>query len=232
MMKSDEIKNFLLSRFAFLLVAVVCFVVASFISGERKQSFNSSVRNFENDLREKEKHAIVELNRLSEKTKKWSYNEMFSEKTDYYESLFEREGLVFLVFESDSLRFWTDNTVAVGSILSQNNFKDKIVKLPDGWFEVEKLSSGKNEMFALILLKREYAYENKYLTNEFQGDFNLSAEVGIKIDAEKIGKIPKFISEASWTGAVFEREGDYLLTLVAAPGGSENPFVFFWVIIF
>ena len=233
-----QVSNFLSSRFFLLACVVVCFASAFFISGKENTDFSSKANRFEKVLDGKEEHATKELNELAEKIKTWSYKELFSEKPGYYESLFEREGLVFLIFENDSLCFWTDNTVAVDNRLSQNNFKDKIVKLPDGWFEVEKLtlanpssgglSSGKKEMFALILLKREFAYQNKYLTNEFQEDFNLRADVGIKIDADKIGQQnPKNIL----SGDVYESEGEYLLTLVFPSASSASTAGFYFTII-
>ena len=98
--------------------------------------------------------AKTELTELSEKSKISAYKELFSEKPAYYESLFDREGLAFFIFENDTLRFWTDNTVAIENRLAQNQFDKPLVKLLNGWFQVIKLSSGKKELFALILLKK------------------------------------------------------------------------------
>jgi len=230
MRKSSRITNFLKSRFVLLLSAVICFAIAYFISGKENTDFSSVADRFENVLDRKEEHSKKELNELAEKTKKWTYNEIFSEKPGYYESLFEREGLVFLIFENDTLCFWTDNTVAVDNHLSQNNFNGQIVQLPNGWFEVVKLQAGKKVLFALILMKREYAYQNKYLTNEFQDDFNLNPEVSIKIDNEKTGKRARFRNDEKGTSDVFETEGEYLCTLVFPSENSENHFLFFFII--
>ena len=122
MLKSDSIKKIFRNRFSLLLSSAVCFVIASFIADKGDIGFNSTTENFEKVLQAKEDHAKEELTALSAKSKQWSYEQIFSEKTSYYESLFEREGLVFLIFENDSLRFWTDNTATVNDRLSRNNF--------------------------------------------------------------------------------------------------------------
>ncbi|HEY4799051.1 MAG TPA: hypothetical protein VII99_08255, partial [Bacteroidia bacterium] len=222
--------EFLQNRFVLLLSAIVCFVAAFVISEKGKKDFSSAAIHFEKVLDKKEEHAQKELLQLAEQAKKNSYKEIFSEKPQYYESLFAREGLVFLIFEKDSLRFWTDNTVEVENSLSQNNFNNKIILLPNGWFEVEKMSSAGKKLFALILLKREYAYQNKYLTNEFQKEFNISQDVELKVDADKIGQKHKKDQSVA-VGDVYESEGEYLCTLVFPPVNSASSFAFYFSII-
>ncbi|MBI3500262.1 MAG: GHKL domain-containing protein [Bacteroidetes bacterium] len=221
------INNFIRSRFFLLACAVISFALAFFISGKEKADYSSTAERFEKILEQKETHAKKELNELGEKTKTWSYEKIFSEKPGYYENLFDKEGLEFLIFENDTLRFWTDNMVAVDNHLSHTNFNEKIVKLPNGWFHVEKISSGKKDLFALILLKHQYNYQNKYLVNEFQQDFNLSSDVEVQIDKEKITQNnPK----NSLSGDVYEGE-NYLFTLVFPSSSTVNPFTFFFAII-
>jgi len=230
MRKTNAINNFLRSRFLLLLGSVICFAIAFFISGKDKVDYSSASENFERVLHNKEMHAKEELAELSDKANKLTYKELFGEKTDYYESLFDREGLVFLVFVNDTLRFWTDNRVAVDNLRSRNNFSGKIVKLPNGWFAIEKLSVGEKELFALILLKKEFGYQNKYLVNEFQRDFNLNSEVELKLNPDKIGQKLSAGSDVS-NGDVYEKKGDYLCTLRFPSASSANLFAFYLGII-
>lgn len=242
MRKTSALTNFLRSRYVLLLSAIICFAVAFFISGKDNLDYSSASENFERVLHKKEMHSKEELKELSEKANKWTYEELFSEKTHYYESLFEREGLVFLIFENDTLRFWTDNRVAVDNLRSRNNFSGKIVKLPNGWFSIEKLFVGptkgtdsvfqrrKKELFALILLRKEFAYQNKYLVNEFQRDFNLHSEVELKLNLDKIGQKLSGGAEVS-NGDVYEKKGDYLCTLEFPSAISANSFAFYLSIL-
>jgi len=228
-----KVKDFFRSRLFLLLCPVICFAAAFLISGEENAGHGTAVRQFEYTLDKKAEHAREELSELSEKAKKWTYKELFSEKHDYYESLFEREGLVFLIFENDSLCFWTDNTIAVDNFLSRNNLNSKIVKLPNGWFKVVKLSAGKKELFGLVLLKREYAYQNKYLVNEFQREFALSPGVRLVVDETKAELKRQGAADVNNTD-VHEKEGTYLCTLIfppPSPGNSESSFTFYLVIL-
>lgn len=228
-MPNIQLTGFLRSRLLLLLAAVVCFFLAYFISGRGSADFSSSARDFENILYQKEEHAKQELKELGEKAEKWSYHQIFSEKPGYYESLFEREGLEFLIFENDTLKFWTDNTVAVDHYLPANDFDNKIARLPNGWFGVERHVTGNKKLFALILLKREYSYQNKYLTNEFQRDFNLDNETEVVIDQQKVGQKNTESPEANRRD-VYERKGDYLCTLEFPASNYAGSFVFYLAI--
>src|ERR1035437_3103812 len=230
MQKPTTIGKFLKGRFFLLLCSILPFIIAFLISGKKNADFGSTVKKFEIILDRKELSAKKELSNLSEKAKTWTYKKLFGEKPDYYENLFDREGLVFMIFENDTLRFWTDNTVAVDNRLSQNNFNDKIVRLPNGWFEVEKFPAGKKELCALVLLKRDYAYQNKYLENEYQREFDISGDVDVKVDSNKIGTRLK-IRDDLHVGDVYEKEGEYLCTLVFPFASSGSSFVFYFAVI-
>ena len=223
MQEPYTISAFLQNRFFLLSIAVLCFVSAFFISGKENADYSSATAHFEKVLNKKIEHSEKELSALSEKTKKWSYKELFSEKPGYYESLFDREGLVFFIFENDTLSFWTDNTIAVDNRLSQNNFIENIVKLPNGWFEIVKLKEGKKELLALVLLKREYAYQNRYLANEFQKEFNVSNDVDIKIENLK--------AKNRLGCVVHSMDGRYLFTLLFPAANSGNTISFYLALI-
>lgn len=222
--------NSVRNKLLLVLAVAVCFAGTYFIAGSAKDDFSASAMKFESILHAKEDQAKAELKALEQKAAKWTYREMFSEKPADYESLFDREGLVFLVFENDTLRFWTDNTVAVNQELGKNDFSGKIARLPNGWFGIERLASGNKKLFALILLKRQYAYQNKYLTNEFQRDFSLSEETEIVIDRSMAGR--KRTGDApERSGDVYERKGDYLCTLAFSTSGQTASAAFYLAVI-
>lgn len=229
MQKQNHFVDFFMSRFFLLVCAVICFALAHFIPDIRQADFVSESEKFQRILYKKEEHAKSEIAELSKKSDNLTYEELFSEKINYYETLFEREGLVFLIFERDTLRFWTDNTVAVDNYLPKNNLEGKIVKLPNGWFAIQKLEKGEKILFALILLKREYSYQNKYLVNEYEKDFSLNTGVNIVIDSSNVGRR---ISEKDkiFKRDVYEKKGDYLCTLVF-PGTESHSIIFFYLAI-
>src|ERR1035437_4559356 len=105
MQQSSTIGKFLRNRFILLFCSVLSFALAFLISGIENSDFGSTAAKFENILNTKEDHAKKELSGLSEKARKWTYKKLFNEKPGYYESLFDKEGIVFLIFENDTLRF-------------------------------------------------------------------------------------------------------------------------------
>lgn len=224
------VASFLKSRFFLLAGAVICITAAYFISDRKQTDFSSASEDFERVLHKKEVRAKEKLKELFQKARELNYEGLFREKTGYYEDLFEREGMVFLIFENDSLRFWTDHTVAVDNYLPRNNFLGKIVKLPNGWFAIEKLSEGEKKLFALILLKHEYAYQNKYLVNEFEDDFGLSSDVKLMVDRDKVGNRLSETTDIS-NGDVYEKKGDYLCTLIFPGVGAGSAFNFYLALL-
>lgn len=124
---------------------------------------------------------------LAERSKSHDYSQLFSEKPEYYATLFESEGLVLLIYENDTLKYWSDNSIAVENRREEVCLDTKIVKLYNGWFEVMRPNTNaytSKTIVGLILLKSEYPYENKYLVNEFQNDFDLPAGTGLLINGE------------------------------------------------
>ncbi|MFH1005120.1 MAG: ATP-binding protein [Bacteroidota bacterium] len=229
MLKKIRNQTFIGNRFFILLAVLLCFTVAYFTPSIDQSEYISSVKNFENILHQKEKHLLEELNLLSDKASKWSYKKLFNEKSNYYKNLFEREGFVFFIFEHDSLFFWTDNTVTVDNFLQQNSFDRKAILLANGWFEVMRLKTEKKEIIGLILLKNHYSYQNKYLINNFQKDFQLNADVSIQIDPEKTGQRKN--KDKNSSGDVYTADENYLCSLTFPSASSGSPFIFYLSII-
>lgn len=99
----------------------------------------------------------------------------------FYTSLFNRKGVVLLGYTNDSLKAWTDNRVPVPELYSNEQFNKPCIKLGNGWYVVLKQNINQVRGVALILIKQEYPYQNSYLQNNFQEDFDIGEDniVGI-----------------------------------------------------
>ena len=222
-------KKLLRNRLVIILSSALCFAAAYFISLKTNDGFINKAKKFEEVFHEKEQYSKNELSDLADKAQKLPYAEIFTEKQGYYEDLFEEKGIVFLIFEKDYLSFWTNNTVAVDPYLPSNNFNNKIVRLPNGWFGVEELSAGNKKLFALILLKKEYPYQNKYLLNEFQSSFDIDrrAELFINDTPHK-----ESVSLEDKTIDIYEEDGHYVCTLKFPANGKVSWYVYFFYLLF
>ena len=172
-------KNFLKNKFSYLAIAAFFFIVAYVLSHPFSKGVLPAVADFEQTLHKKESRLNEEMLLLAKRAEKENYNQLFIQKPDYYNTLLEKEGLALLIYENDTLKFWSDNSIAVENWMREVCLDTRMVKLHNGWFEVMKPqtnASTTKTVVGLVLIKNEYPYQNKYLTNEFQKDFALPAE--------------------------------------------------------
>ena len=73
----------------------------------------------------------------------------------------------FLVYEKDSLLFWSDNRVAFASPPSFFDDDRQLIRYRNGWFMKAQSKIGHKVLVGLLLVKNEYSYQNKYLSNDF-----------------------------------------------------------------
>ena len=173
-------------KLLFLILAVLFFLLAHFLYGPFYTERAISTSAFEKVLHKKEHQLNIEMLALAKRAEIQNYNQLLSQKPDYYNTLFEQEGLVLLIYENDTLKFWSDNAIAFENWIKKICLDTKMVQLQNGWFELMKpqtnASSAKTIM-GLILIKNEYPYQNKYLKNEFQKDFPLYSETKLIVDS-------------------------------------------------
>jgi signal transduction histidine kinase len=182
-----------------LLFAALLFLAAFFIHRPFMDGNASTVANFEKKLHQKEMKLNDEMRLLAGRVVKQNYNQLFAQKPFYYNNLFQKEGIVMLIYENDTLKFWSDNSVAVENWRKEVCLDTKLVKLHNGWFEVmkpEANGASSKTIVGLILIKSEYPYQNKYLVNEFQKSFALPADTKLDLSCSDIkNQVKKYNNE-------------------------------------
>ncbi len=142
-----------------------------------------------------------------------NYNQLFTEKPAYYNEMLEEDGLALLIYENDTLKFWSDNSIAVENWIKEVCLDTKMAKLHNGWFEVMHPNTNATTtktIVGLILIKNVYPYQNKYLVNEFQKDFDVSTETKLHTDRPKSNY------------SIKNSKGEYLFSLEFNPAGYSN----------
>lgn len=121
--------------------------------------------------------------------------------------LWQREGLTVLLYQDDSLVFWSNNNVPAENILNRKDFKSGFMHFGNGWFRI--LTREENGLFVagLILVKNEYPYQNEYLVNDFQDDFKI-------IPGAKVDTVPGVIN-------IGNEEGKFLFSVT--PEQRDQP---------
>jgi len=102
----------------------------------------------------------------------------------------------------DSLRFWTDNSISIEARYSNTKLSSNVVRLNNAWYIVKHIHAKNIDVIGLVLIKKNYSFENDYLTNAFHNDFNLHPHT-------KVSKV-----KMSYSFDISDRNGNYLFSLV------------------
>jgi two-component system, NtrC family, nitrogen regulation sensor histidine kinase NtrY len=94
----------------------------------------------------------------------------------------DKDGIILLVYNSDSLVFWSSNSIPIYEIYIEDLLKPRIVKLLNSYYYLIKAQKGERIYIALVALKIQYPYENDFLHSGFSSDFHLpeNATIGFK----------------------------------------------------
>jgi signal transduction histidine kinase len=172
---------------------------------------------------------MMELSVFLDSTKHIHANDFVLSK---HIDLLEHQGLAVFVYENDSLKLWSDNSVPISPFYSQSGIDSSFVYLKNAWYVPRTIYLGKFKLVGLILIKHAYQYQNKFLTSAFQKDFNASASV--KIAAKKIpGSYPIVDCHNRYLfSLIFDQDTHQLLYQVYIPSSSYFLFIIFllWVI--
>jgi signal transduction histidine kinase len=173
------LKNFLYGRLTLLIISILCFAGAEF-SDRLADDHAATLKTFNRVLHKKEAILQAEVDSLVLKAEHVPAAQLFEEETAHYSRLFESQGIILLVYQNDTLKYWTDNSMSVENYIRQVCLDDRIAQLNNGWFEVVRKPSspsGTHVVIGLLLLKKEYPYQNQYLVNEFGKDYNLNKDI-------------------------------------------------------
>lgn len=158
---------------------------------------------FQQILFAKEAELTKKLNYVAGKTKKHSFSN-FTEGSKPLLNIDElkSKGFSVFIYYKDSLIFWSDNTVKVGQKYSTSELEQKIENLNNGWYDVCTIEKDDYILVGLILIKKQYSYENEFLRNEFHPDFKLPPTVNVS-----------YVSLA-WSDDIYDQEKNFLFALV------------------
>jgi two-component system nitrogen regulation sensor histidine kinase NtrY len=206
----------------FFLAGLAAILLSYVLRGPSTTDHTPELKKFEAVLHKKELQLDQELIVLADRASKKSYTELFTEKPEYYNKLYKEFGYVLLIYENDTLKFWSDNSAAVENQMKTVCLDDRLAKLRNGWFEVIRTKSPQStkNCIGLFLIKNDYPYQNNYLLNDFQKQFSLSADVSL-IKGSNADAL-----------AVRDHLGDYLFTFKFNENNEEASTICVWAILF
>lgn len=199
----------------YLIFSLLFFTVAVFLETTMLKTEEYKIDNhkIETQLHKLEKQIDIIINDFSQIVKEKKYlqkPEVSTWSIDGKYTHIEESGFSILIYENDTLRYWTGNNVPAPYLLSGALFNiDKIIKSENAWYEVRAHNEQNFSIIGLIKIKNNYSYENKYLQNNFRKELEIPSSV-------KLSSIP--VTQGK---NIKDSNGDYVFSLV--PVNRVNP---------
>ncbi len=195
-----------LNKLKFLVISALLFSIAVAIerSSVEPQNYELDTKKFESVLHAKERKLDNLLSTFADKIKKKEFSRSAKDALLFNLNFNElsKEGFIFLFYENDSLKFWSDNSIDVSPTFSTSGLNNRITNLNNAWYVYKILNNNKQTVIGLIKIKNKYSIQNKYLVNEFQTGFNLPASV-------QVSMIP-----LSYGFDIQDKEHNYIFSLI------------------
>ena len=174
-------------RYKYLIGLLLSLVIAAlFEQNIRLQpDENDEFSNVQEIIEKKTKKVDQLLNDIEKKLDTTSLEQLMYNLNFVSENLYTNKGIVLLGYSSDSLVFWTNNSVPVENFKVDNQLYNDVGKLKNGWFIIRHNYIDNYELFGLILIKNEYSYQNEFIKSDFFHEYNIDIPVSIVIDESK-----------------------------------------------
>lgn len=174
--QKNTIKNKLKQSFwIVVLIAIISFVCLWYFSEKYSNSLDDeySLNQIQTHLIEKTEKLNILLNDLdiTEKASDISLNSLLEIKSQI--------GCELFFIKGDSVQFWTTNLISIEGL---NPDKNTIHKLNNGWYKSVVLKQNNRSIFALIPIKEEYNYNNEFLTESFNSEFDINSYYDISLE--------------------------------------------------
>ncbi len=162
------------------LIAILFLIVIPW-QLEKGENPGEILNRFQSFLQEHEIHLQDELTFMSEKFLMDSTTILTNEQLEAIPDPDDRE-LTLLIFQEDSLLYWSDNAVPF-SLFDFPSFpaSPSVIKLANGWYELSVLKRGIFSVVAFCLVKQEYPFQNQYLRNNYSGIIQIPDEISISL---------------------------------------------------
>jgi len=190
-----------------LAAAIACFLISLLLEHFSFYNLaeNRIVRGFQETMQDKEHLTYALFDEMEEVLTPVNKDSM-ADPGQYFTLLHSqmnegtsRKGLDLFIVKNDTLRFWTGNAVSVETLLANENERDGLVFAGNSWLLKRERKVGDCRLIGLILIKHEYQYENRFLRNDFQADFNVPAGTLILPGGDQAGHI----IQDSWQQVAF-----------------------------
>lgn len=165
-------------------------------------SYSKSVSdNYERNIRHFNEHFVKKEKDL-ERSLEYQKNDILNRGlNDEWKEFEGAHGINIHIYRNDSLKFWNTNQLPIIRFADIHFPSNGLIHLQNGWYYARTLEAQDYLIVASFLVKHDYSYENKDLSNAFYGELHLPFKADINV-AEEQGY------------AVKDAKGDYLFSII------------------
>jgi two-component system, NtrC family, nitrogen regulation sensor histidine kinase NtrY len=159
-----------------VIPAVVFLLLAFFLErgGNERNYQKHLIAGFQKELNRKEIDLESQLARILEISSHPNFSDLFLSELAPFNQPLEKDGLGFLIYRNNKLFYWSDRAIAFRENLPISaETGDPVAFFPNGYYLTKSVEKDDFTIIGLILIKYNYAHENKYLVNKFYHDFSL-----------------------------------------------------------
>lgn len=106
---------------------------------------------------------------------------LIKDKTITAKKNLDKDNITVIEYNNDSLIYWSNNQVSILENTKQIIDSINYIKIGNAWYIIKK----RDNLYALILIAKDYQQSNKYLRNEFAQGLNKFPNIKISADTNK-----------------------------------------------
>lgn len=209
-----------ISRYKILLLFLGFLIMAFFLErrAANQKPAEIPVERIQAVIKTKEIKTDLKIDELEDLiTRKGLINFIKDHSAEYFRYA-GSNGISFAVYENDSIKFWSNNTIVFEPLFSESKFADRVIQTPNSWQLVRTKEFGNRRIVGLIKIKSSYAFENAFLINQFQKSFGKGLKAGI-------------IRDRLEGSEIFGKDGAFLFSVINQ-GNTSNSYLAFASAVF
>lgn len=176
------------------IVAIALFLLGKTVEYQFDHSYTDdadtySIQHTIKDQQNELIHAFVDL----QDTSLWNPQRRWATMDSLAKS-----NLHFYLYKDSVLQAWSTHIVPIKKVITQS---PSVIQLANGWYLQHRMAIGPYELQAIRLIKEEYEYQNKFLSNQFAKDYIITHNPSISL------------SQGDNADRIYDIHDDYLLSL-------------------
>lgn len=205
---------------AFLAVLFICMGHLAGLDSISGRSEANLAKAFQKDLQKlsgfQENLLAQTVERVAQLNEDATTEDLFKAVNGPIRYVYRDKRVAILVYKNQQLQCWSDNHVpTVENLSARRNYSGgKVFNQGNGWYLPKVAEQGDYTIVSLLLLKKDFEFQNKYLRNNFNPNFDMPADWKVSTDSVAgHTNIPVSLSE----------EGEALFYLIPSPETEREP---------